>query len=230
MSLYARLGVKRNHGWIGYKVHLTETCDDDQPHLIVHAETTAATTPDWGMAEPIHDALAQKNCLPSRHVVDGGYVDADALVTSRHKHQVDLFGPVPLENSWQAKADNGFDLLHFQIDWQSQTVRCPAGQQNRSWTVTKDRFGQEVIYVRFAAADCLLCSSRGQCTQTQARSLTFRPQARYFGLPKTKLQHIITATAIKVLRIVSWRISPSLRPTPISRFAALALQYSKPAA
>jgi transposase len=272
-DLDARLGVKRNHGWIGYKVHLTETCDDDEPHLIVHTETTAATTPDWGMAEPIHDALAQKNCLPSRHVVDGGYVDADAIVTSRHKHQVDLFGPVPLENSWQAKADNGFDLLHFQIDWQSQTVRCPAGQQNRSWTVTKDRFGQEVIYVRFAAADCLLCSSRGQCTQAQARSLTFRPQARYlalqaarerqqteafkeayairagvestisqavrvsdlrqaryFGLPKTKLQHTITAAAINVRRIVSWLIEPSLRPTQISRFAALALQYSKPAA
>jgi len=56
-DLDARLGVKRNHGWIGYKVHLTETCDDDKPHLIVHTETTAATTPDWGMAEPIHRAL-----------------------------------------------------------------------------------------------------------------------------------------------------------------------------
>jgi len=27
-------------------VHLTETCDDDQPHLITHVETTPATTPD----------------------------------------------------------------------------------------------------------------------------------------------------------------------------------------
>jgi Transposase domain (DUF772) len=52
----ARLGVKRNHGWIGYKVHLRETCDDDKPHLIVHTETTGATTPDWGMTEPIHQS------------------------------------------------------------------------------------------------------------------------------------------------------------------------------
>src|SRR5258708_6480289 len=101
-DLDARLGVKRNHGWIGYKVHLTETCDDDTPHLIVHTETTAATTPDWGMAEPIHCALEQQGCLPNRHVVDGGYVDADAIVTSHSKHDVELFGPVPLENSWQA--------------------------------------------------------------------------------------------------------------------------------
>ena len=116
MSLYARLGVKRNHGWIGYKVHLTETCDDDKPHLIVHTETTAATTPDWAMAEPIHAQLCAKDCLPGTHVVDGGYVDADAIVTSRAKHDIELFGPVPLENSWQAKAARGFDLSHFAID------------------------------------------------------------------------------------------------------------------
>ncbi len=29
-----------------YKVHLTETCDDDLPHPIIHAETTPATTAD----------------------------------------------------------------------------------------------------------------------------------------------------------------------------------------
>jgi transposase len=272
-DLDARLGVKRNHGWIGYKVHVTETCDDDEPHLIVHTETTAATTPDWGMADPIHDALEQQSCLPSRHVVDGGYVDAEAIVTSRTKYDVELFGPVPLENSWQAKAAGGFDLSHFQIDWQSQTLTCPAGQRSRTWTLTKNRSGQEVIYVKFAAAACQLCPSRGECTQAQARSLTFRPQtlylalqsarerqrteafkeayairagiestisqavrvndlhqARYFGLPKTKLQHLITATAINVRRLVSWLVEPSLRPTQVSRFAALALKHSKLAA
>jgi hypothetical protein len=77
-------------------VHVTETCDDDEPHLIIHTETTAATTPDWGMADPIHSALEQQDCLPSKHVVDGGYVDAEAIVTSQTKHAVELFGPVTL--------------------------------------------------------------------------------------------------------------------------------------
>ncbi len=272
-DLDARLGVKRNHGWIGYKVHLTETCDDDGPHLIVHTETTAATTPDWGRTEPIHRALAQHDCLPSRHVVDGGYVNADAIVTSQSTYNVELYGPVPLENSWQAKTEHGFDLSHFQIEWHSQSVTCPTGQRSRTWTHTRDRFGQEVIYVTFAPADCLACPSRGQCTHGRSRGLTFRPQARYlalqsarerqrteafkeayairagiestisqavrvsdlrqaryFGLPKTHLQHVVTATAINVRRIVSWLIEPSLRPTQVSRFAALALQYSKLAA
>jgi hypothetical protein len=56
--------------------------------------------------------FVQEGRLPSRHVVDGGYVDADAIVTSRSKYDVELFGPVPPENSWQAKAAAGFDLSH----------------------------------------------------------------------------------------------------------------------
>lgn len=31
---------KRTTHWVGYKVHLTETCEDDQPHLVTHVETT----------------------------------------------------------------------------------------------------------------------------------------------------------------------------------------------
>jgi transposase len=49
-------------------------------------------------------------------------------------------------------------------------------------------------------------------------------------MAKTKLQHLITTIAINVRRLVSWLIEPSLRPTQVSRFAALALQQSKPAA
>ena len=147
------MGVKRNKAWIGYKVHLTETCDDNAPHLIVHAETTAATTPDWVITEPIHRALAAQECLPRTHILDGGYVDGDALVRSQTTYGIELLGPVPLENSWQAKAEQGFDLPHFHIKWEEQTVTCPAGKQSRSWTPVSDRFEQDAIYVKFDAAD-----------------------------------------------------------------------------
>ena len=43
----ARYSVKRDTHWVGYKVHLTETCDEDTPHLITHVLSTAATTPDF---------------------------------------------------------------------------------------------------------------------------------------------------------------------------------------
>ena len=35
----ARAGNKRTQTWMGYKVHLSETCDEDSPHLITYVET-----------------------------------------------------------------------------------------------------------------------------------------------------------------------------------------------
>jgi transposase len=42
----ARLSVKRETIWTGYKVHLTESCDEGNPHLICQVETTPSTMPD----------------------------------------------------------------------------------------------------------------------------------------------------------------------------------------
>ena len=36
----ATFGNKRSTTWTGYKVHLTETCEDDEVHLITNVETT----------------------------------------------------------------------------------------------------------------------------------------------------------------------------------------------
>ena len=39
----ARYRSRYGMSWLGYVVHLSETCDDDQCHLITHVETTDAT-------------------------------------------------------------------------------------------------------------------------------------------------------------------------------------------
>jgi hypothetical protein len=44
----ARTGTKRDTSWNGYKVHLTETCEPDAPHLI----TQVATTPPRSRTRP----------------------------------------------------------------------------------------------------------------------------------------------------------------------------------
>jgi transposase len=54
----ARFGKKRSTEWVGYKTHLTETCDDDHPNFITHVETTLATTDDGCVTEVIHIELA----------------------------------------------------------------------------------------------------------------------------------------------------------------------------
>ena len=68
----ARYGKKRETRWTGYKVHLTETCEKDSPHLITHVATTAATTDDGAMTETIHADLEAKELFPEEHMVDSG--------------------------------------------------------------------------------------------------------------------------------------------------------------
>ena len=62
MTLRPAPATKRDKRWVGYKVHVTETCDEEPPHLITHVETTTATSTDEAALEPIHQALNNEIC------------------------------------------------------------------------------------------------------------------------------------------------------------------------
>jgi transposase len=83
----ARYSTKRGIAWVGCKVHLTETCDEAQPHLITGVITTPATTPDCVMGPRIQNDLATRHLLPGTRLLDSGYVDAELLVTAQTAHQ-----------------------------------------------------------------------------------------------------------------------------------------------
>ena len=68
----------------GYKVHITETCDFDQPHLITAVVTTAATVADVSMGSLIQDYLEEQDLKPTEHLVDGGYISAEYLLHSEN--------------------------------------------------------------------------------------------------------------------------------------------------
>ena len=87
---YAR---KYTTQWVGYKVHLTESCEDDLPHLITHVETTSGPAADGTATPKIHKALRQRGLLPKTHIVDTGFLDAELLVESQAHYGVDLLGP-----------------------------------------------------------------------------------------------------------------------------------------
>jgi len=93
-DLEARYSQKRDTQWVGYKVHLTETCDPEYPDLMTHVSTTLATTSDFVMGPVIEDDLATRDLLPSTHVLDSGYVVADLLVSAPRQHQIDVVGPL----------------------------------------------------------------------------------------------------------------------------------------
>jgi hypothetical protein len=66
---------------VGYTVHLTETCDADQPVFITQVGTPPATTQDSVIGPAIQQDVADRDLLPGPHVLDSGDVDADFLVT-----------------------------------------------------------------------------------------------------------------------------------------------------
>jgi transposase len=63
-DLDARNGKKRSTFWTGYKVHLTQTCEEDAAQLITHVQPTPAPSSDEGVLSAIHADLAEKERLP----------------------------------------------------------------------------------------------------------------------------------------------------------------------
>jgi len=180
-DLDASAAKKRSTYWIGYKVHLTETCDEDLPRLITHVATAIGPIPDREALPAIHATLQQQELLPEQHLVDAGYVDAEALVASQTTYQIDLVGPTAQDHRWQAREQNGYALTDFSIDWEHEQARCPQGQTSSSWTPTRTR-NQDVIKIKFGSATCGACPVRAQCTQSRQRTLTVRRRDAHFAL------------------------------------------------
>jgi transposase len=177
----ARFTTKRETRWTGYKVHVTETCGPDEPHLVVHVATSPATTHDSKLVAAIHADLAANDLLPAEHLVDQGYMDTDLLLTSQAGHDVALIGPIPADQSWPAAAGHGYALTDFAVDWAAGTVQCPTGKTNTAWRPATDQYGDPVIHVNFRLADCAACPARARCTRsaTTGRKLTLRPRAKH---------------------------------------------------
>ena len=92
---------------MGYKLHLSETCEPEPPDLITQVLTTLSTTPDCTMGPPILQDLAARALLPGTHLLDSGYVDADFLVTAQQQYQIDVVGPPCGSYSWQHQLEHG---------------------------------------------------------------------------------------------------------------------------
>ncbi len=179
----ARYSWKRATSWTGYKVHLTETCDEDTPHLLTDVTTTPATTADNTVTAAIQAQLAQRDLLPRIQFVDTGYMTSDHLVTSETEHGCTLFGPIHEDYSWQARAGTGFAQADFALDWEAERATCPRGKTSMAWKPTTDTAGHAVVRIRFAPADCDHCPARSRCVaSTRARMLLIRPQPHYDAL------------------------------------------------
>jgi transposase len=273
----AASGKKRETVWLGYKVHLTETCGLETteqtqaeaiPQLIVQVQTTVANVQDVEMTATIQEDLAKLDLEPSEQLVDTGYVDAELLVSSHENYGISLVGPVLPDNSWQAREGKGFDQAHFRLDWQAEIATCPQGQTSHRWKQT-----EEGVHVTFPKGVCAACPVKSFCTKakTAGRTLQVRPQAahealqarrqeqftkpfqedyakrsgiegtlsqavraqglrraRYDGLDKVHIQHVLAGVAINLVRIDAVLTDTPRGKTRLSRFARLALTPDTP--
>lgn len=179
---------KRSTEWVGYKVHLTETCEDDTANIITHVETSIAVEQDVSVTERIHAALNAKGLLPKEHWLDTGYIDAGLLVDAKDDYGIAICGPVKKDVLWQANSGDGFGLSNFQINWEAQSVRCPQGHQSNYWSNRTNEYHQPVVQVRFNKEDCHVCPAQSKCTRSKLgiRHLLLLPQPQYEALQKAR--------------------------------------------
>jgi transposase len=170
----ARYCTKRQMGWVGYRTHLTETCDEDYPRLITQMTTTVATEQDCEVLQGIQADLVARDLKPDVHLVDAGYVDAANLAHSQHKFHIDLWGPTRPDTSWQGKTPDAFDILQFNIDWDHHIATCPAGQQSVVWAEGHSQAGTSVIRVNFPMNTCMTCPLHARCTRGVNRGVNDR--------------------------------------------------------
>jgi hypothetical protein len=168
----ARYGTKRGKGWIGYKVQVTETCDADQPHLIVDVEPTSALANDSPELPQIQSRLKERGLLPGEQQVDQGYMSARWIAESA-KLGIHLMGVPPEDTQGPA----GFRQADFDIDETTRQATCPDEQTSTVWSESRAPDDPTpTIKIRFDAQTCQHCRFFGQCTNSsQGRSLTLHP-------------------------------------------------------
>lgn len=210
----ARFGKKGDLAWLGYKLHVTDTCDgprecgcqagqparcphDIRPNIITCVATTDATVTDNAMTLPVTAALAACPAPPARHYADAGYASAANALACARDHGITLVTPLLLNPSRQARENQGYDRDSFTPDYDARTVTCPQGQVTSWWSETF-QYGQPRILAEFPAAACRACPARPRCTTASPR------HGRTLTLPPREL-HELRAAALKEQGTREWR-------------------------
>jgi transposase len=178
---YAR---KFTTSWVGYRIHITETCEDGLPNIITDVKTAPAPVADAEATPLIHETLKKKELLPKTQFVDTGYLSAELLAESKKNYGVDLYGPTRLNQKWQAREKMGFEAAAFTIDWDNEVASCPEGKKSLRWTPAVDGHGTKVMNIKFSGKDCMPCPSRDLCIRSvksyKRRVLSIKRPREYY--------------------------------------------------
>lgn len=171
----------KGKGEEGYKLHLTETADEQGPTLITDLDVVKLTEYEGDAVEAIQQRLIERDLAPEQHLVDRGYVDGTTLGESQRRG-IELVGP--MRENWGGRVggtqaeprgeepvepDEGGHLKasQFELDAERKVGTCPAGQASASWheRERKDarRAGIVMLYVSWSATVCRACPLKERC-------------------------------------------------------------------
>ena len=166
---YADKGSKQ---WIGYKVHVVESVDPQQPakvkaepgeHFITEIITTeAAENEKTGLAEALKRQQQHHEIKPAAIYADAGYVTESTLAQAEGS-AMKLLGPTrPDPHKGPYNADG------FTVDVENQRAVCPQEKTSTQCSHIKDRYmGSE--YYRFEwGSQCDSCPMQQQCTRAKS--------------------------------------------------------------
>ena len=185
----ARWSKKRSTAWVGYKLQVTETAEEDDPegpddrgpppeaglvHFLTDIEVTAANDGDSEALDEIQRRLLARDLKPEEQTVDQAYVSGPNLARSTARG-ITLLGPV---STSQGDKANGYRQSDFRVDWATHQSTCPHGQEAVHWQegiapeAPTDPSRRE-IKIFFGAA-CQGCPGRSLCRPgRQGRTITF---------------------------------------------------------
>src|SRR6266702_2447240 len=121
----------------------------------------------------------RKNCSPRN--LSSMQATSRSLISSRANPAMRWTRDRPTLKTHWYQAETGYDLTHFDIDWEAQTVTCPQGRSSSSWTSVQDA-GKSLIKVKVSQSDCKVCPARASCTGTTRRTLTLHPREQMQAL------------------------------------------------
>ncbi|MEY3021102.1 MAG: hypothetical protein RIS86_298 [Planctomycetota bacterium] len=146
----------------GYKRHVA--VDADVPGLIHAAVVQPANKREHDAASPLIERLEANGSTIVELHHDRGYLPAEAVVAKHHEGvKVVSKPPTIVRNDFYAKDE-------FAIDFEEETVTCPAG------VTVPLRIGKTIA---FPIESCRECKRRKRCTKSRQRQISIHHEERW---------------------------------------------------
>jgi transposase len=168
----AHYADKRTKQWVGYKVHVAETVDPQQPikkkgepaqHFITEILTTEAAQDEMaGLTEVLKREQEHHEITPQAMYTDAGYVTENTL-TQAEQNGIELLGPTRPDPH---KGPYNTDAFH--VDVEKRQAVCPQGKLSTQCSRIKDNYmGTEYYRIEWGK-QCDGCPVQKQCTRSNS--------------------------------------------------------------